>query len=48
MTPPPSTEAVLVELLSLRIESWFRDARARVAGWDPSPCPPDWKPGRSR
>lgn len=45
-TPPkpnvhigPERDAVLLDLLGLRIEAWFREARQRVAAWEPAPCP---------
>lgn len=46
MTPPVESEAILVDLLSLRIEAWFRDARNRARCWEPAPCPATYVPRR--
>lgn len=37
-------DAVLVDLLGLRIEAWFREARQRAACWEPAPCPAPARP----
>lgn len=37
--PYTERDAVLVDLLALRVEAWFREARQRAAMWEPADCP---------